>query len=283
MYYVYVYTDPTKPGNYTYGELIFTHEPFYIGKGKDDRLYDHLKRLYHKTKHDYTRVKKQRLLKIIESGVQPNVYKLYDNLTEDDALRKEKETILLIGRVNLGLGVLLNLNNGGHKPQDGYKHTKETRIKIGAGSKKQTNKNYKLISPTGQVFENVNLVQFCREQKLNYDKIRKCVNTGSIHIVIKGRSSIDTLNCEGWAIEHLKRTSSTTPPKFTLVSPDGMVYNVAQNYLYVFCKEHNLCPRTLRRYRGVDGICVNNTSTSNANTLNCNGWSFYGNRNKGLD
>jgi len=44
-FYVYVYLDPRKPGNYTYGDYHFDYEPFYVGKGCDDRLNDHLKKL----------------------------------------------------------------------------------------------------------------------------------------------------------------------------------------------------------------------------------------------
>lgn len=42
IFYVYIYFDPRKPGNWVYGEFIFEFEPFYAGKGKDDRIDDHL-------------------------------------------------------------------------------------------------------------------------------------------------------------------------------------------------------------------------------------------------
>ena len=42
-YYVYVYLDPRKQGIYKYDNFEFNYEPFYIGKGKNNRCNRHLK------------------------------------------------------------------------------------------------------------------------------------------------------------------------------------------------------------------------------------------------
>ena len=45
-FYVYIYLDPRKPGKYTYEDLCFLYEPFYIGKGKNNRIDGHLYESY---------------------------------------------------------------------------------------------------------------------------------------------------------------------------------------------------------------------------------------------
>ena len=42
MYYVYALLDPRRPGPFKYGNWKFDFEPFYVGKGKDNRAFKHL-------------------------------------------------------------------------------------------------------------------------------------------------------------------------------------------------------------------------------------------------
>jgi len=108
-FYVYVYLDPRKPGKYIFDDLIFDHEPFYVGKGKGDRFKVHLyESVIKKSKIRYYKIKKIR-----ESGVEPIIIKLYENLKENISFNLEKLTIKKIGRKDLKLGSLINLSDGG--------------------------------------------------------------------------------------------------------------------------------------------------------------------------
>lgn len=112
-YYVYIFLDPRKPGNYQYGELKFNHEPFYVGKGKDNRFQRHLNLSQLNSNHN---PHKERILKkILKAGFNPLnfVEILHENLLEEEASSLEKQEIKTIGRSNLKLGPLTNLTDGG--------------------------------------------------------------------------------------------------------------------------------------------------------------------------
>lgn len=112
-YYVYVFTDPRKPGKFIYGDFIFDHEPFYVGKGCGTRPRQHLKDSSLSAK--YNIIKNGKLNNIIEQGFNPLDYCIiaFNNLTNDDALQKEMDVIKLIGRIISKNGPLSNLTDGG--------------------------------------------------------------------------------------------------------------------------------------------------------------------------
>jgi len=90
FYYVYALKDPrTSPA-----------KPFYIGKGTGSRAYDHL------VKPDRTR-KYKRIMEIKDSGYQPLIDILVEDLTESQALRLEAELISAFGTEETG-GLLTN-------------------------------------------------------------------------------------------------------------------------------------------------------------------------------
>lgn len=106
MYYVYVYFDQTKSSDLH--ECGF--EPFYVGKGKNERSHSHLfKSMLNGTnKHKCNKIRK-----LLAKNITPHVVMLASNLTEDEAFTLEKEIIKKYGRHDLKLGPLTNATDGG--------------------------------------------------------------------------------------------------------------------------------------------------------------------------
>jgi hypothetical protein len=101
------------------------NEIFYIGIGSDsDGKYTRSKSKDSRNNHWHN----------IVNCTEYRIEILFDELTWEEANEKEVELIALYGRRNLGLGTLVNLTNGGDG-MVGYKHSKESKIKISENSK----------------------------------------------------------------------------------------------------------------------------------------------------
>ena len=148
LFYVYVYLDPRKSGTYKYGNLIFKYEPFYIGKGYNDRIYKHVNyaKTLIKNNNKINSPTLNKIKKILINDKYPVIYKLYDNIFETSAFRLEIYLINKIGRSDLKLGPLTNLTYDG-EGSSGHKLSTETKMKI---SKSLTGK----ISPMRGIQEN---------------------------------------------------------------------------------------------------------------------------------
>lgn len=111
VFYTYLYRDPKND------------TPIYVGKGKGDRAFVHLKA--------WQRSRIANLLrKRVREGftVEPIIYEEPD---EASALTAEEFWIAVFGRADLGEGTLLNRTPGG----DGMRNpSEETRKKIGAAT-----------------------------------------------------------------------------------------------------------------------------------------------------
>ena len=95
---------------YTYAYLREDKTPYYIGKGKGNRIYS--KQKYIKPPKDKSRI----------------IY-LKQNLTEEEAFRHEIYMIAVLGRKDLGTGILHNRTGGG-EGSSGTVMGEETRRKI---------------------------------------------------------------------------------------------------------------------------------------------------------
>jgi hypothetical protein len=122
--YVYAYLDPRKIGPYTYGCLEFSHEPFYIGRGINGRIMQHLKKAKQKGYSPYRRI--NRIKGILKSGNRPIIFKIVDNLIYQHSIDLEIDLISIVGRKSVKEGPLLNLTEGGEGFR-GLKHSEETK------------------------------------------------------------------------------------------------------------------------------------------------------------
>lgn len=123
-YYVYIYLDPRKSGNFCYDGICFNYEPFYVGKGKKTRLNRHLN-----TNNNSNKFKNNKINKIFSLGLEPIILKYMENLSEDIALSLEIELIKKIGRLKRITGPLTNVTKGGQR-YSGYRHKKEYKEKL---------------------------------------------------------------------------------------------------------------------------------------------------------
>ena len=81
-YYVYIYSDPD------------TKQPFYIGKGKGNRCFNHLFQ-------DNDSEKVAKIQEILKNGKEPIIEILVHGVDEETALKVEAAAIDLIGIDNL--------------------------------------------------------------------------------------------------------------------------------------------------------------------------------------
>lgn len=93
------------------GDFHFEYEPFYIGKGVNDRYLTHLRitKGYRKGKNNLVISK---IKSILNSGFDPAIIKIINNLTIDNYNSYEISTIKLISK-SCDLGHLLNTTDGG--------------------------------------------------------------------------------------------------------------------------------------------------------------------------
>ena len=117
-FYTYIYIDPDN------------RQPFYVGKGTGNRFRCHVNNAHawergtHIVSAEAAR-KYEKILEIEQRGSKPDVVIVFESEKEIDALRMEEKIIKFFGRLDLGEGPLLNMNDGGR----GGRRTFGTEIK----------------------------------------------------------------------------------------------------------------------------------------------------------
>lgn len=135
-HYVYLLLDPTTD-SVTYEGINFPHKPFYLGKGKNNRVFDHLREARIKNHHNH---KVHTIRKVWDCGLDVAYFIIADNLTDEEALKIEGKWGDVFGYRFDGSGILTNgTKTGTRNPvlfgeNNGFfkrKHTAETKKKIG--------------------------------------------------------------------------------------------------------------------------------------------------------
>ena len=113
-----------KPHNdyYTYVYLRADRTPYYIGKGRGKRIYS-----------------KARGIKAPKN--ESLILFLKKNLTEAEAFKHEIYMIFVLGRKDLGTGILRNLTEGGDGPSGAVRNN-ETRKKLSAAKSGEKNPQF---------------------------------------------------------------------------------------------------------------------------------------------
>ena len=105
-YYIYLFLDSSKPGEYIYDDIKLEYEPFYVGKGCGDRIKSSL--FDRESPFKVNKIKSLR-----DNKIEIISIKLFENLENEESLEIEKDVIKKIGRRDLKLGPLTNLTDGG--------------------------------------------------------------------------------------------------------------------------------------------------------------------------
>lgn len=112
IYYVYVYYDSNGA-------------PFYVGYGKNNRMYDHLNEAKKNPTPLSGQHKLNKIRKILREESEPDIEVVKSNLSKEEACKLEIELIAKFGRSDLGLGPLTNMTKGGDGTVDWSDELKE--------------------------------------------------------------------------------------------------------------------------------------------------------------
>jgi hypothetical protein len=198
---------------YTYAYLRKDGTPYYIGKGKDNRVY----------------VKGRGQIKPPKD--KSRIIFLKQNLTEKKAFQHEKYMIAVFGRKDLGTGILHNRTDGGEGTSNvvrseetrkkmseakkgnkngmfGHNLSEENRKKLKermSGSKNNKAKNILIINISGENYIVCGeFIGFCKSKNLPLEGIRKRIQRGSKTPTKCGWYAFDITNKTEGEVEELK-------------------------------------------------------------------------------
>jgi len=284
-YYVYVYLNPMRPGSYTYEDLKFDFEPFYVGKGHGFRMY------YHLTCKGKNYLKTRQIKRILNSGLEPKIIKLHDNLEEKKAFELEIEIIKKIGRIDKGTGCLTNLTDGGDG-HSGLIQSDETKKKRAESRKKSTfyktmkskefsNKMSKVAKKRFEDERERNKISFSKLGEKNpmfgkttsekqKEAVRKAHKEGKVKLTDEGRKKLIQCGKDRKGKKNVNIRKDVIIYKLTSPLNEEIIIHGAQR-LQKFCKERKLQYHILKNNIGknIDKKTIKSKRLFAKNTL---GW-----------
>ena len=151
-YYVYAYLDVRKPGEYIYQvadkTVKFDYEPFYIGKGRFNRIY------CFSNHNKHCRRKLNKILPLVKS--KDEILWKQGCVSEKRALFWERKLILAIGTIRLHKSILTNIAVGFSTPRTEFSKA--------------------IFYKDGKKIVTYNVRDFACENKLNYGSLIRVVN-----------------------------------------------------------------------------------------------------------
>jgi hypothetical protein len=213
---------------YTYAYLREDRTPYYIGKGKSNRIHS-TNRIY-KPPKDKSRI----------------IF-LKQNLTEEEAFKHEIYMIAVLGRKDNGTGILRNRTDGGDGvsgwvPSEEFRKKAKERM---SGSKNNKAKNILIINISGENYIVCGeFIEFCKSKNLPLEGIRKRIQRGSKTPTKCGWYAFDITNKSESEVEELKdKFILKYKIRFNLnlidieIPPDIQVANKSVNLVFNFIKE----------------------------------------------
>jgi len=271
-FYIYVYLNPLKPGKFIYWNcglgIEFDYEPFYIGKGHNNRYNYHLTEVERLKEQENFEEKSNNhkintIHKILRNEKEPIIYKIISGIDSKNINLLEKLFIRLIGRDNKKLGPLTNLTNGGDGGDTGL-GGKTYEEYYGEEKAKELKEKLK-IKREGKTWEEFYGKEKAGEMKEKLSITKKKDSNTNKHLIGRRLSEEHKINISKSRIGQRTGKNNPSAKKYLLFSPEGKIH-----YLYGefgnFCKENKLNPYYLRRvakgilfdHEGWKCVCLSN-------------------------
>jgi hypothetical protein len=207
-------TFKTRMNNYyTYAYLREDGTPFYIGKGRGNRLFE-------KERHNVK--------------VPPNdrIIFLKQNLNEKEAFKHERYMIFILGRKDIKTGILRNKTDGG-EGASGYIHTDEAKLKISKANKGENNPFYgrEHTKETKQKMKGRKPPSISLEARKRMSEKKRGIP--------RDRSIVDKMMETRKINQSFVGKNNPNSKVFVFTSPQGQEYIVVGQF-QKFCKEQNI-------------------------------------------